>query len=169
MKPKELIDQMISTYPRLFKNSWDCANYLFLTNGNGHEWRNGELVDTYCNDNTIINNLNDAINRYFLAEGSEDYYPKLNNIRLLKLRIKNIREGVKVIIDHFSKGESRYNIITDDSPFYLNNYLLGLNVPDDITNDWKDYYVEVFSTLVRENRIPVEYKDRIVNILNKLQ
>lgn len=44
MTVKDTIKQSLLMYPSLFKNKLDVYNQLFLTNGNGYHWLNGELV-----------------------------------------------------------------------------------------------------------------------------
>ena len=39
---------MFDEYPDLFATRKDCYNFLFCTNGNGYEWKRGQVVE--CED-----------------------------------------------------------------------------------------------------------------------
>ena len=41
------IQEMFDDFPTLFKERADCLNHLFCAIGNGFEWVDGELVDTF--------------------------------------------------------------------------------------------------------------------------
>lgn len=41
---KDTIKSIIIMFPRLFSTKLSVYNHLFLTNGNGYRWENGELI-----------------------------------------------------------------------------------------------------------------------------
>lgn len=44
--------RMMMSYPSIFPNHFSCQHHLFIVNGNGYEWKNGQLVS---NDSLEIN------------------------------------------------------------------------------------------------------------------
>ena len=167
MTPKETIDFMIAAYPSIVKNAWDCAKFLLFTNGNGFEWEKGEMVDYLCGYRKI-NDLSEALDHYFQyfnnkvdEKGSE----------LIKVNIKTIEDSIKTITEHFSKTKNeRYKInVNDSSKININDFNLIFCIPDDISNEWKQFCLEVLKTLIDKNKIPKEYLKELTDIYTYLK
>ena len=62
MTVEETIKKCILSYPNIFKNKLDVYNHLFLTNGNGFKWVNGELIeDCLNNDYSLEDSIHDIL------------------------------------------------------------------------------------------------------------
>lgn len=62
MTIKDTIKSMIIMCPRLFPTKLSVYNHLFLTNGNGFKWVNGELIeDCLNNDYSLEDSIHDIL------------------------------------------------------------------------------------------------------------
>lgn len=135
MTPEKTIDKMISTYPNIFNNSWDCAYYLLFTCGNGVHWKNGEIIDEFETE-LEINSLEDAIKNFIETENSLDDYPKIKDTtKWYKYEVCRIKKNILTIVEHFSKSEKYKINIPNNAKLYLSDYDLIFHIPNNITKE----------------------------------
>lgn len=149
MTVKNTLKRSLMKYPSIFENKWDVYHQWFIVNGNGMEWKNGELVDIY--DNKPIK-LEDAIIKhvdFYLTENisellnESDYFLEIT----LKGKIERLKQD---IIDTFQWENKLSDFTCDDFEcFYpLCEYSKILNIPDDVKPDWKEAAIEMLSWLI---------------------
>lgn len=138
MNAYETIYEMMLTYPDLFHNSAEACNHLFLTIGNGCEWKNGELVSDAPMCHTIKDAIHrvieDSMNRVKFYSTDMSYGKALNKI--VEREIERANNCVNGILNAewnlASLGSSANKFKFDE----LNKYSAIANIPDDITNSW---------------------------------
>lgn len=185
MKPDKLIKRMLISYPSLFTNKQSCLNHLFLTNGNGYEWENGELVsdvDNKENENYIENGIKRRFNFFRNAlsvswnmlkrtDTSENDF----DIEFIKSFIENgLQRLEEDMIECTPKNLNyRFNdmaILKDSSLYPLSIYAKILNIPEDITPEWrkcaKDYYEFLKSS---EDEKMVKWREENKELFNKIK
>ena len=87
MNVKETLKMCLRTYPSIFPNKWAVYHHIFLVNGCGYGWENGELVKSFVYDlPTLIPNdiLKKRMLDFEMPEDEEIYpiceYSKICNI-----------------------------------------------------------------------------------------
>lgn len=128
--------KVMLTYPSLFPAPICVYDQLFLTIGNGYEWKDGELV---CNDeNSLCDTVEEAVNRI-----KDDYFKRIEDIY-------GISEDVFTgIIERYKKEVENYlynifhiedimeDLTVPEFKFYsLSKYSAIANIPDDVHYDW---------------------------------
>lgn len=169
MTPRETIDNMIATYPSIFKTSWDCAKQLLFTNGNGYSWKDGELIYEF-KEFSKINNIYEAIDRYFERESSKevditDYCKALH-----KYKTDSFKENIKTIIRHFNyRGDGKYNINVDENTeLYFSAHDAIFEIPDNVTKEWRDFCYNVLNSLLISNIDLGEFDQKLQDVYNHL-
>lgn len=139
------------TYPSLFPTPIYVYAHLFLTIGNGYEWKDGELV--YDDENSLCNTVEEAINRI-----KDDYFKRIEDIYGIS---ENVFTG---IIERYKKEAENYlyNIfhieeILDDMTvpefkFYsLSKYSAIATIPDNVHYAWINE-IKRFVDILDDNR-----------------
>lgn len=175
MTIKDTIKSMIIMFPRPFPTKLSVYNHLFLTNGNGYRWENGELISEDNEETCSIEDglealFNDEL-QYSLLKGylnvttdSEDI------INYFKRRNKEKFELAKVIVN-YEKIINEKLYLTDEEELYpLCEYSKILNILDDIKNDWKDTIKEFLDFIMtsEENEVII-YRNQYSNKLSEIQ
>ena len=175
MTIKDTIKSMIITYPRIFPTKLSIYNHLFLTNGNGYEWIDGELVSKDdIEDFTIENGLDILFNDEFQYELLSNYLEitsdKEDIINYFKRRNKEKFELAKVIVN-YEKIINEKLYLTDEEELYpLCKYAKILNIPDNIKDDWKDAIKEfVYFIMTSEENKIIIYRNQYINKLSEIQ
>lgn len=175
MTIKDTIKSMIITCPRIFPTKLSTYNHLFLTNGNGYRWKNGELISEDDEENCSIEDglealFNDEL-QYSLLKGylnsttdSEDI------INYFKRRNKENFELAKVIINYEKIINEKLYLPNKEELYPLCKYAKILNIPDDIKDDWKDAIKEFLDFIMtsEENEVVI-YRNQYINELSKTQ
>lgn len=131
MSPEETIRYAIRNFPTLFHDTGRAGvlHHLFFVNGNGYDWVNGELVDPYDNEEyeRPRRPIEDA------PEILRDIYETVER------EIAAIRQEVRENLDEYCA------MMVWPAPhrvYPLCQYADVLNIPDDVTADWKAAAVE---------------------------
>ena len=144
--------KVMLTYPSLFSSAIHVYDHLFLTIGNGYEWKGGELV--YHDENSLCDNVEEAINRV-IDDGVSTFKDLFD---ILKCPDQKVFDNVA---NNYTKDAKKYihNILTiedllDDLSvpekypelgdrennkftFYsLSKYSAIANIPDDVHYGW---------------------------------
>jgi hypothetical protein len=109
MNVKDTLKISLLNYPGLFPNAFSVYHHWFCVNGNGYEWKNGELVD--ADNNSLTDNKDNAIIKLLNEQLIESW--KNNSVKqsILNAYIPgdDIREVVtKFIINHKENNTIRY-------------------------------------------------------------
>ena len=172
MTIKDTIKSMIIMCPRLFPTKLSVYNHLFLTNGNGYRWENGELISADDDENYSIEDGLDALFcdqlQYDLLKGylnvttdSEDI------INYFKRRNKEKLELAKVIINYEKIINEKLYLPNKEELYPLCKYAKILNIPADIKDDWKDAIKEFLDFIMtsEENEVII-YRNQYMKELN---
>ena len=137
MSYKKFLKAMLRYWPRLFIDEKDVLEHFFFTNGNGLDWKDGELTDNMTNAQRLKQKKESDAFR--LSIGSKvcdsikeihedelqyrkdciDLYAKMSNI--------NNHSCCWFYLPDFSIGKRIYPIC---------QYACVMNLPDDIKLDW---------------------------------
>lgn len=172
---KDTIKSMIIMHPRLFPTKLSVYDHLFLTNGNGYEWIDGELVSKDDKENCSIDDglealFNDELQYDFLEDYLEVTTDSEDIINYFKRRNKEKLESVKVIVNHEKIINEKLHIINEVNLYPLCKYSKILNIPDDIKDDWKDAIKEFLDFIMtsEENEV-ITYRNQYINKLSEIQ
>lgn len=175
MTIKDTIKSMIIMCPRLFPTKLSVYNHLFLTNGNGYRWENGELISENDEENCSIEDglealFNDELQYDFLESYLNVTTDEEDIINYFKRRNKEKLELTKVIVN-YEKIINEKLYLTDKEELYpLCKYAKILNIPDDIKDDWKDAIKEFLDFIMtsEENEVII-YRNQYINELSEIQ
>lgn len=156
MNVKNTLKISLLNYPGLFPNAFSVYHDWFCVNGNGYEWKNGELVG--ADNNSLADNKDDAIikllneqlieswknnsvkqsilNAYIPGDDIREVVTKfiINHNETVVDEIKEIIDVDNKMTDFEIKPESRFS--TSFHFYPLCEYAKICNIPDDIKNDW---------------------------------
>ena len=191
MKLKDSVINSIREYPSISGNKLDVYDHLFLTNGNGYDWVNGELIDKYNKRLNIIS-IEEAIDKLFNDEFRIDlttdrmffYIGELNKEEKvvkesLQYDLKRYAQNVKTIINaEKAVNQSLFEIepiislegLEPECFLYpLCEYSKIMNIPNDIKPDWLEGIKELMDYLLN-SEFPnvVEYRTTYKNELNQV-
>lgn len=154
MTLKNTIKKMLTQYPTLFQDRAQCLCHLYCTNGNGYEWKNGQLVDKfqaeYQNEPSeiekkIADSLSSQVDAVELSHETMD--AKCSTFLQRQLiefyRIERAKKNIdKLIQPNF------HDFIQTGFTFYpLCEYAKILNIPADVKKDWLDGAKETLALL----------------------
>lgn len=175
MTIKDTIKSMIIMCPKLFPTKLSVYNHLFLTNGNGYRWENGELISLDDEENCSIEDglealFNDEL-QYDLLEGYLDITTNAEDIiNYFKRRNKEKLELVKVIINYKKIINEQLYITNKEKLYPLCKYAKILNIPDNIKYDWKEAIKEFLDFIfTSEEEEIVEYREKYKNELSEVE
>ena len=105
MTIKDTIKSIIIMFPGLYSTKLSVYNHLFLTNGNGYRWENGELISEDDEENCSIDDGLEALfNNELQYDFLEDYLNVTTDsediINYFKRRNKEKLELAKVIVNY---------------------------------------------------------------------
>jgi hypothetical protein len=191
MNLKDSVINSMREYPSISGNKLDVYDHLFLTNGNGYDWVNGELIDKY-NEKPNIISIEEAIDKLF----NDDYRIELTTDRMffyigelnkdekvvkesLQYDLKRYAQNVKTIINaEKAVNQSLFEIepiislegLEPECFLYpLCEYSKIMNIPNDIKSDWLNGIKELMDYLLNsEFPSVVEYRTTYKNELNQV-
>ena len=102
MKLKDNVINSMREYPSISENKLDVYNHLFLTNGNGYYWENGELIEKY-NKRLDIITIEEAIDKLF----NDDDRIELTTDRMF-FYIGELNKDEKVVKESLQYDLKRY-------------------------------------------------------------
>ena len=188
MKTKDTIKDCLMNHPALYSNVADVMDHLFLTIGNGYDWFCGELVEkesfvpsikrafeklksTY-NENYIIDNLIYSKLQELLFDPTVENLDDVYNYILKRVR-KNTNNlinrayqiaTVDEIMNKPLELESTYDL------YPLSEYSSIMNIPDDITDDWKQCAKRFYDWLMTsEFDYVVEWRSQYGEMLKTIE
>jgi len=186
MNFENTLKQCLLTYPSIYPNALYVYDHLFLTIGNGYEWKDGTLVsnENYCTnvEDAIVKNIN-----FMLVDNNEVLKRMMTHIdnALEKTVERLIRECVRPSF-HIKERMADFTVpdwYDENAPhkdfnkfaFYtLSKYSRLYTMPDDVKNDWLCAAKKMVKILEEnmdkvkdpENLLPV-IKERINNLYNE--
>lgn len=191
MKLKDSVINSMREYPSISGNKLDVYNHLFLTNGNGYDWVNGELIEKYDKRLNVIS-IEEAIDKLFNNESRIDlttdrmffYILELNKgekvvKESLQYDLERYARDVKIIINAEKVVNQNLfeiepiislNGLNPECTLYpLSKYSKIMNIPNDIQTDWLDGIKELMNYLLNsEFPCVVEYRTKFENELNQV-
>lgn len=154
MSPKDTIFRMMISHPRIFPTIGECLNHLFIVYGNGFDWVDGELVDSYPDARPYP---------YFESEDN------LNNNELLsafsRLDIRRLNNRVQFVLDNFELMWEYRIHCRIDAPYPIEEYS-AIWYPD-MNPEWREAAIE-FIDMMRVSMITPPSWDKIKEQLNHL-
>ena len=175
MTVKDTIKSMITMHPRLFSTKLSVYDHLFLTNGNGYKWENGQLISKDDEENCSIDDglealFNDELQNDFLESYLEVTTDSEDIINYCKRKNKEKLELAKVIVNHENIINEKLYITNEEILYPLCEYSRILNIPDDIKDDWKDAIIEFLDFIMtsEENEVII-YRNQNINELSEIQ
>ena len=184
MTVRDTIIDMLRRYPLITKNKVDAYDHLFLTVGNGYEWKDGELV--YWNEEQRYKmNIEDAIRKQLFSKDKDIlmeavFKSHLNDVRYDFLETPDSNEQ-DMIID-IKAGELTDMMISKkvrlmdqiskilhaeeeaDKPCWMHNesdlydisgYSKICNIPENITDDWKNAIIEFYNFIMTDSHLKI--------------
>ena len=190
MTVRDTIIDMIRRYPLITKNKVDVYDHLFLTVGNGYEWKDGELVywneeqrykmsiedairkQLFGTDKDIImtavfkSHLNDV--RYdFLETDVSNEQDMIIDIKAGELTDKMISQKVRLMdqiskILHAEEEADKPCWMHNESDLYdMSGYSKICDIPENITDDWKNAIIEFYNFIMTDSHLKVvEYRKK---------
>lgn len=127
---------MLTQYPSLFKNKTDCFRHLFLTNGNGYDWVDGELV-SIC-DAKSVPDFKDE-NEEILRRTKDDLYKSESFNNQIRLDVRRNNMLIQFALDNIDLIVEEHLMFYSGSSISYSgwNYSLLMQVPLDIKPDWE--------------------------------
>lgn len=189
MNAHDTIKQSILKYPSLYNNKLDVYDHLFLTNGNGFEWVNGELVSKE-NENGSLYSTEDAIAKIFSHTRLEERARSISilfdfgdisdteyfNKILFRLTDSLKREVEKVLPDNVERMMNDMSVIKDKGPvdntnlYPLCKYAKIMNIPDNVTESWKEALREFYNWLMScDDELVVQYRKENAEYIEKIE
>lgn len=172
---KDTIKSMIIMFPRLFSTKLSMYNHLFLTNGNGYRWVNGELISEDDKENCSIEDglealFNDELQYDFLEDYLEATTDSEHIINYFKRSNKEKLELSKVILNYEKIINEKLYITNEEILYPLCKYAKILNIPDDVKEDWKDAIKEfIHYIMTSEEDKVIKYRNQYINELSEIQ
>jgi hypothetical protein len=191
MNLKDSVIDSMREYPSISRNKLDVYDHLFLTNGNGYDWVNGELIEP-SNEKPNVISIEEAIDKLFNDEFRIDfttdrmflYIEELNKgekvvKESLQYDLKRYAQDVKTIVNaEKAVNQSLFEIepiisldgLKPECFLYpLCEYSKIMNIPDDIKSDWLEGIKELMNYLLNsEFPSVVEYRTKYKNELNQV-
>jgi len=190
MTVRDTIIDMIRRHPLITKNKVDAYDHLFLTVGNGYEWRDGELV--YWNEKQRYKmNIEDAIHarlfgtdkdilmtsvftshlndiRYdFLDTDDSDEQDMIIDLKASELTVKMNNQKVRLMgqiskILHAEEEADKPCWMHNESDLYdMSGYSKICNIPENITDDWKNAIIEFYNFIMTDSHLKIiEYRKK---------
>jgi len=190
MTVRDTIIDMIRRHPLITKNKVDAYDHLFLTVGNGYEWRDGELV--YWNEKQRYKmNIEDAIHarlfgtdkdilitsvftshlndiRYdFLDTDDSDEQDMIIDLKASELTVKMNNQKVRLMgqiskILHAEEEADKPCWMHNESDLYdMSGYSKICNIPVNITEDWKNAIIEFYNFIMTDSHLKIiEYRKK---------
>lgn len=150
MTVQETLQNSLILYPSVNKNKFDVYNHLFLTNGNGYNWIDGELV--------VIGNTNRPVTIEDGIESAFDFH--MSDERLINCSLIFSRDYLKKQILSIINWEERSKIfVCDREEVTICQYSKILHIPNDVKPDWLEAAKEMYGWLVN-NIHEVRVEDR---------
>ena len=140
MTVQEHLTDCLLRYPSIFPNKWAVYHHWFIVNGCGYHWENGELVAS--DDDILLTTVEDGICYQFketlstMKRGESGLVFEMNYLKKAILDCINLEQR---LIDFNSQRETIYPLC---------QYANIMNIPDDITPEWKDAVTEMHNWLL---------------------
>lgn len=199
MTVRDTVIDMIRRHPLITKNKVDAYDHLFMTVGNGYEWVDGELVywnkeqrfkigiesaihdRLFGTDKDILmttifkSHLNDV--RYdFLETPDSLEQDMLIDVKAGELTDRMISQKVRLMgqiskILHAEEEADKTCWMHNESDLYdLSSYSKICNIPNDITDDWKEAIIEFYNFIMNDSHLKIieyrkKYGERITEVL----
>ena len=199
MTVRDTVIDMIRRHPLITKNKVDAYDHLFMTVGNGYEWVDGELVywnkeqrfkigiesaihdRLFGTDKDILmttifkSHLNDV--RYdFLETPDSLEQDMIIDVKAGELTDRMISQKVRLMgqiskILHAEEEADKACWMHNESDLYdLSGYSKICNIPNDITDDWKEAIIEFYNFIMADSHLKIieyrkKYGERITEVL----
>lgn len=181
MTPNKTINNYLLNSPLIFPNKLTVYDHLFLTNGNGCKWSNGELIDHSLRENISLEDaihdilmddfsyelLQDNLKFQFTDDDDTALDSIINSFKRFNQRKLNLIQQVLSVDKLMEMSLCECNC---EDLYPLCKYAKILNIPDDITKDWKECIEEFYNFMMSSNKhVIVEYREKYANEFNQIR
>lgn len=187
------IENLISSFPDIITNRFDALCYLLLKPYISFIWENGEIVECsiipyFDNNVTNINNIFTYIKHknFLIYEQIINEHLKNNNNKIDVYSLnKEISDCVNNILNSIEKqiitihkdsliSEVRdlsYHNHTLNNPEYkLSDDSLIMNIPDDISNEWKIAIRDFYNILMNSDEPDIiDYRNQNIEMIKNIK
>jgi len=179
MTVEETIKKAMINYPSLFPTKYDVLEHLFLVNGNGYDWENGQLIAIFGHaekSNTAecaIKLAQDFIDGFKPYEDVNEFAKQIITHTKIELLIEeltvlnNFEENYKKTSDEYLKNRNRAKLYPADFGFCK----IG-KIPENIQDDWREAVVQYIDFLDHHQEILDEQTlkqwDKFIEVKNNL-
>lgn len=150
MRYKTVLKMCMDAYPSLFYTETDVLHHLFFVNGNGREWRDGQLVDRVMNIRSARKYIRDRLEYYIqrVKENMSKTYWGERNLEHFKKELDVLQNGTPQEQREFYYQE-HIKILKTIEEFTLHadgqlikglyplcEHAMIVNIPYDVKPDW---------------------------------
>lgn len=143
---RDTIFEMLTEYPSLFKTKASCYRHLFLVNGNGYDWVNGELIA--WNGGNSEPDFKDEDEE--IAQRTKDS-EHIGNTDWIRLEVRRNNQAIQFAIDNIDIiYESEMLMFGHSSSLHYSGweYCKLMQVPEDVKPDWREAIMDVMFALI---------------------
>lgn len=141
-KLDQLVRASMLRYPLLFGTRWDVLHHLYLVIGNGFEWRDGELVSAFDEDEPTEEQC-----RAEFFRDLDKMAAQFGADPLARARRQFQLDHLDLLV-HERRSDSGRRIRFDDVVQISLKYSKAFTVPDDVEDSFKAGAVEVLGELI---------------------
>ncbi len=139
MRLEQALLEAFHYYPTLFQKRMDVMNHMFLTLGNGSEWKNGEIVENSC------------------------------DCRRDEERCYQERKVPKISLNNAYARRLDYSPSENLPVHYCGSYSLISKVPKNVKPDWKAAIIWFLDSIISGESKLSSYCDKEDEILEQLK
>lgn len=178
MTPEKTIKKMMMLHPSVNDKRLKCLDHLFLVIGNGYKWENGELVgDITLTENETewreigIKNMFDMFTDIYVetsfGEKSEYFDVYKGSMKRGLERLKN--NIISTLPEQFEKKINNMDMPNNFDLYPLCEYSKIMNIPNDITDEWKECVREFYNFLKEsDNEKIVKWREDNKEMFDKI-
>lgn len=173
---RDTVLAMLTQYPSIFPDKSACYRHLFLVNGNGYEWVDGELVNVYPSKNEPDfkdedKAVADQIEKFGQTPNYENVFghEQYSYVRLDTRRHNMLIQFALDNIDLIMEAEH----VKFDTTIFMTysgwDYCKLMQMPDDVKPDWLEAVKEVRHSLIPCMYYAKKYGEYCTNNLKQME
>ena len=150
---RDTVLRMLTEFPSLFTSKADCYRHLFLVNGNGYDWVDGELVSWSSKSGPDFKDEDAAMvehaEKFGLIPNYRKNFGKEEN-EYVRLETRRNNMNIQFALDNIDMiMRSEMVMFGSGSTIHYSgwNYCKLMQVPEDVKPDWLEVVNEVRSAL----------------------
>lgn len=152
MKPRNLINELITSNPSDIHTYWEAAKYILFTD-NEYKWAGGIIISP-IKTQTEITDLKSSIKSYFQLNTTSD--------------LKQIENDVINITEYFN-NPAMYDLNISTLMDSISERSLIFNIPENVSKEYRDFCFDVVNTMISHQGInSMEYCEAIKSVHSRL-